>query len=338
MQPLLRPNTQRARAIARARAEQAEARAEAEAEAAAQQSDAETETTGSAEETISQSTPRASSFKAKRSRSGNSSTSDANAGEEEGEVTPSIGKEARILRPRGSVSGARRIGKRESPSPVPEPQEVKSQDTPTKWITLRLPRPKPPGPQIPGLKYEVGNEIACESIESVNGSPAYDSEETTDDPDLIEMKEATSILMSMAADEEAGRQIEEAKVLMSKAADQENDGQVGATSEHEAAEPLTVVSESSGGSPDAVEGIEHTDGESDEQQAPGVPFARAPVRLTFNLAHAPSRITNRPPKLQNESLLGPPTVNEDGRAVKPKKRKYNEVEETYDTGEGQTCE
>ena len=322
MQPLLRPNTQRARAIARARAEQAEAEAEA------QQSDADTETTSSTDETASQIAPGALPSKAKRNSRGTSSTSDADAEEEEVEVTPSVCKKARPIRPKGPASGARKIGKGESPSPAAERARLKSKITPTKWVTLRLGPSKSRMPRIPGLNYEVKKEIASELIEDVEGDPAYDSDETIDDPDLIEMKDATNILMSMAADEEAGRQIEESNILMSMDADQDADSEVGATREHEAAEPLIMVSESSGNSPDAVEGVEHSDGETDEQQDPGVQLAPAPVRLTFNLAHAPSRITNRPPKQQNESLLGPPAVNERGRAAKPKKRKYEEIEET----------
>ena len=321
--PPPRPNTQRARAIAKARAEQAESEAEAEA----QQTDTDTETTGSADETSSQSNPRALSSKAKRESRENSSTSDADAEEEEAELTPSFGKEVRKLRPRGSASGAKKTVKGESPSPVAKGKRLKSKITPTKWVTLKL---RPPGtlmPRIPGLNYEVKKEITSELIENVEGDSAYDSEETTDDPDLIEMKNATSILMSMAADEEAGRQIEEANILMSMAADQDAHSEVGATEEHEAAEPLIMVSESSGISHDAMEGLEHDEGETDEQQGPGVRLAPAPVRLTFNLAHAPSRTTNRPPKQQNESLLGPPGIDERGRAAESKKRKHEEIEE-----------
>ncbi|MDI1492847.1 MAG: hypothetical protein OHK93_004630 [Ramalina farinacea] len=327
MRPILQPNTQRARAIARARAE-AEAEAEAVAEAEAQQSDADTETTSSTDETASQIAPGALPSKAKRNSRETTPTSDEDAEEEEVELSPSVARKARQARPRGSAYSTRKTGKEESPPPIAKGKVVKSKVTPTKWVTLRLRQPGAPMPRIPGLNYKVKKEVASELIENVEEDPAYDSEETTDDHDLIEMKDATSILMSMAADEEAGRQIEEAKILLSMAADQQTDRQVGATSEHEAAEPLIMVSESSGNSPDAVEGVEHSAGGTDEQQDPGVQFAPAPVRVTFNLAHAPSTITNRPPKQQNESLLGPPAVDERGRAAKSKKRKYEEIEET----------
>lgn len=327
--PPRRPTTPRARAIARAQAEEAE-------EAEAQQADVDTETTGSAEETGSQSNPGVLRSRAKRSSRAISSTSNADAEEEEVELTPAMGKKARQISPKALASGASKTGKGASPSPMAEGKEVESTITPTKWIVLKLIPPKPQMPQIPGLSYEVKTDVASELITKFEGDHAYNSEETIDDPELIEMKDATSILMSMAADEDAGRQIEEANMMMSMAADQEAGRRVGATWACEAAEPMMMLSKDTSSFHDTMEGLEHSENadellnicETDEQTNAGVQLAPAPVRMTFNLAHAPSRITNRPPKQQNDSLLAPPRIDDRGRAARPKKRKREEIEET----------